>query len=87
MQTIYANPAYTDVVPVNQCSYDITIACNVGAGVRAEREATHNQLNMSRLVYEGVCTGTNDVIIYAVGDNAVASLKKRYIGFGDMIPQ
>ena len=51
--------------------------------MRAEREATHNRLNANSLVYEGVCTGTNNLIIYAVGEAAMAHLKRRYIGFGD----
>ena len=87
MRTIYADVAYTYDVPIDQGPYDTTIARNAGAGVRAEAEATHNRLNANSLVYEGVCTGTNDLIIYAVGEDAVAPLKKRYIGFGDTTPQ
>ena len=44
-------------------------------------------MNANSLVHEGVCTGTNNLIIYAVGEDAVAPLKKRYIGFGDTTPQ
>ena len=39
------------------------------------------------LIYEGVCTSTTDLIIYAAGEDAVAPLKQRYIGFGDTTPQ
>ena len=87
MRNLYADKAYTYTVPVDQGPYDTTIPRTAGTGVRATAEATHNRLNANSLVYEGVCTGTNDLIIYAVGEDAVAPLKKRYIGFGDTTPQ
>ena len=33
------------------------------------------------------CIGNIDLIIYVIGEDAVASLKRRYIGFMDMTPQ
>ena len=44
-------------------------------------------MNENSIIYEGVCTGTNDLIIYAAGEDTVAPLKKRYIGFGDTTPR
>ena len=63
MRTIYVDVAYTYAVPIDQGPYDTTIARNAGEGVRAQAEATHNRLNANSLVYEGVSTGTNDLII------------------------
>ena len=87
MWTIYANSGYTYSVPIDQGPYDTTIAGNASTMVRSQAEAVHNRLNVNSLVYEGVCTGTNDLIIHAVGEDAVAPLKRRYIGFGDTTPQ
>ena len=87
MQTIYNNTMYTYDVPINQGPYDTTIVRNTGKGVRSEAEAICNRLNSNSLMYEGVCMGTDKVIIYATGEDAVVSLKQRYIGFGNTTPQ
>ena len=78
---------YTYDMPIDQGPYDMTIVRNTRAGMRSESEAIHNHLNSNSLVYEGVCIGTIELIIYATCEDAVVSLKQRYIGFGDTTPQ
>ena len=87
MQTIYGDPTYTYVVQVNQRPYDTTSYGSASAMLRSQAEAIHNYLNDTSLVYEGVCIGTTKLIIYVTGEDTVASLKRRYIGFGNMTPQ
>ena len=87
MQTIYNDPTYTKEVLINKGPYNTTITQNAVAGVRSEVEALHNRLNSNSLMYEGVCIGTIKLIIYATGEDAVVSIKQRYIGFGDTAPQ
>ena len=50
-------------------------------------EHIHDKMDVNSLIYEGVYIGNNELIIYAVGDDVVVLLKKRYIGFGDTTPQ
>ena len=87
MQTIYNNPEYTYVVPIYQGPYDTTIDGRASTMATSQAEAIHNRLNDNSLVYEGVCIGTIDLIIYVTCEDAVATLKEMYIGFGDMTPQ
>ena len=88
MQMIYGDPEYTYcLVPVDQGLYDTTIADKSSAMVWSQAEHIHDGLNDNILIYDGVCLDTNDLIIYASGEDAVALLRKRYIGFGDTNPQ
>ena len=87
MQTIYDDPAYTYVMPTNQGPYNITIDGHACAMVRSQVEAIHNRLNENSLVHEGVCIGTNNLIIYTAGGDVVAPLRRRYIDFGDTTHQ
>ena len=50
-------------------------------------EAHHGQNNDEYQTYLGIETGTKDQIHYAVGDDALAPLKKGFIEFGDETPQ
>jgi hypothetical protein len=59
----------------------------LGAGVSAtQREQTvanHNDAQNSYAVYLGVQEAGKELILYGVGDDALAPLKKQYINFGD----
>ena len=83
MRTIYGNPGYTYAVPVDQGPYGIIIAGNAIAIMRSQAEAVHTRLNENILIYKVVCTGTNNLTIYAAGKDTVTYFKKRYIVFGD----
>ena len=50
-------------------------------------EAQHDQNNDDYQTYLGIETGNKEIIKYAVGDDALAPLKKQFIKFGDEIPQ
>ncbi len=62
-------------------------AAALGMGnAAAQREqfvAKHKVLQSSYANYLGVEEAGKELISYAVGDNALAPLKKQYIGFGD----
>ena len=62
-------------------------AAALGVGnAAAQREqivAEHKQLQSSYASYLGVQEAGKELILYAVGDDALAPLKKQYIGFGD----
>jgi hypothetical protein len=51
--------------------------------LRKQYVAEHKILIKSYNDYLGVEEAGKDLILYAAGDNALAPLKKQYIGFGD----
>ena len=79
---IFVYSALTD-----QGVYDPTAGKNINAAPRAQEEAAHKRNNVSYEVYLGVAEACRDLIIYAVGESAVAPLNKRYVKYGRCSPQ
>ena len=61
--------------PTDQGAYDPNSVNNINAVQRAQEEAEHRRKNVSYKFYLGVAEAYWDLIIYAVGDSAVAPLK------------
>ncbi len=81
---VISNNAWTHAAPANPGAY---LAAALGVGnVAAQRKqfvAKHKVLQSSYANYLGMEEAGKELILYAVGDNALAPLKKQYIGFRD----
>jgi hypothetical protein len=81
---VISNNAWTHTAPANPGAY---LAAALGMGnAAAQREqfvAKHKVLQSSYANYLGMEEAGKELILYAVGDDALAPLKKQYIGFGD----
>ena len=81
---VIGNNPWTHVAPADPGAYSAAI---LGIGnTAAQREqfvAEPKVLQASYANYLGVEEAGKDLILYAVGDNAMAPLKNQYIGFGD----
>ena len=44
-------------------------------------------LTKDQETFNGVCAGTRALIIYAVGEDSVITLKKKYVGYGKISPK
>jgi hypothetical protein len=81
---VISDEAWVRTAPVNPGAYSAA-ALGVGnaAAQREQLVAEHKQLQGSYTSYLGVEEAGKELILYAVGDDALAPLKKQYIGFGD----
>jgi hypothetical protein len=72
-------------VPGNPGAYS-QAALGVGnsATLQEQHVAEHKLLQKSYNDYLGIKEAGKELILYAVGNNALAPLKKLYIGFGDL---
>jgi hypothetical protein len=81
---VIGNTTWAHSVPGNPGAY-LQAALGVGnsAALQAQHMAEHKIFQKSYSDYLGVKEACKELILYAVGDNALAPLKKLYIGFGD----
>jgi hypothetical protein len=81
---VIGNTTWAHTVPGNPGAYSQT-AFSIGnsAALQEQHVAEHKILQKSYNDYLGVKEAGKELILYAVGDNALAPLKKLYIGFGD----
>jgi hypothetical protein len=81
---IIGNATWTHTVPTNPGAYS-TDALNAGnaAATRKQLVAQHKIKQKSYRDYLNVEEAGKELILYKVGDNAVAPLKKQYIGLGN----
>ena len=81
---IIGNPAWAPDVPTNPGAYS-QAALTVGNAAAQQEQlvAEHKILQKSYNDYLGIEEAGEELILYVVGDNALAPLKKLYIGFGD----
>ncbi len=76
--------AWVHTAPVDPGAYwAATLGVGNAAAQREQLVAEHKQLQASYASYLGVEEAGKELILYAVGADALAPLKKRYIGFGD----
>jgi len=83
-QIVINDAAWTHTVPTDPGAY--SAAALAAGGAAAQREqlvAEHKIKQRSFYDYLSVEEAGKELILYAVGDDAVAPLKKQYIGFGD----
>jgi hypothetical protein len=83
-RVVIANATWTYVAPINPGAYAATA---LGAGVSAAQQeqiiANHKDNQTSYAEYPGAQEAGKELILYGVGDDALAPLKKQYINFGD----
>jgi hypothetical protein len=82
---IIGNATWTHGVPANPGVYS-QAALTIGnlATQQEQLVAEHKILQKSYNDYLGIKEAGKELILYAIGDDTLAPLKKQYIGFGDM---
>ena len=82
---VIVDPAWTHTVPTDPGAYsaDALTAGNVAA-TRKQYVAQHKVKQKSYNDYLSDEEAGKELILYAVGKDAIAPLKRQYIGFGDM---
>ena len=81
---VIANPTWTHTVPGDPGAYSAAaLIAGTSAAQREQLVATHKVTIESHANYLKVEEAGKELILYAVGDDALAPLKKQYIGFGD----
>jgi hypothetical protein len=81
---IIGDPIWTHGVPADPGAYSQTaLSAGKTAALREQLVAEHNILQKSYNDYLGVEEVGKELILYAVGNDVLAPLKKLYIGFGD----
>ena len=61
-------------------------AIALGAAQRSQAEAEWKRKIDAYETYLGVCAGLRDLIVLAVGEDAVVTLKKKYVNYGAVAP-
>ncbi len=81
---VIGNATWTHMVPTNPGAY-FTDALNAGnvAATRKQFMAQHKIKQKSYREYLNVEEAGKELILYVVGNDTVAPLKKQYIGFGN----
>ncbi len=81
---VIRDATWAHTVPGNPGAYS-QAALGIGnsAALQEQHVAEHKILQKSYNDYLGVKEASKELILYAVGNNALAPLKKLYIGFGD----
>jgi hypothetical protein len=81
---VIGNPTWTHMVPVDPGAYSAdALAAGNSAAVREQFVAQHKIEQKNSRDYLSIEEAGNELIVYAVGNDSVAPLKKQYIGFGD----
>ena len=81
---VIGNDTWTHTVPLDPGAYSAdALAAGNSAATREQFVAQHKIQQRSYRDYLSVEEAGKELILYAVGDDAVAPLKKQYIGFGD----
>ena len=81
---VIGNATWTHTVPLDPGAYSAdALAAGNAAATREQFVAQHKIEQKSYRDYLSVEEVGKELILYAVGDDAVAPLKKQYIGFGD----
>mgnify|MGYP006197354809 CR=1 FL=1 len=81
---VIADPTWTHTVLGNPAPYSVAaLLPGTSAAQREQLVATHKVTIESHASYLKVEEAGKEFILYAVGDDALAPLKKQYIGFGD----
>ena len=84
MRSVLGNNAWIYAAPTDQGAYYATAINVANAATREQQVAKHKCKHNNYHVYLGVIAGGNDLIIYAVGEDALEPLKEEWVGFGDV---
>ena len=72
------------VAPNNPGAYTATaLGAGISAAQREQIIANHKDNQISYAEYLGVQEAGKELILYGIGDDTLAPLKKQYINFGD----
>jgi hypothetical protein len=83
-QIVIGNPAWIYAAPANLDAYAATaLAAGVSAAQREKIVGQHKEEQKSYANYLGSQEAGKELLLYGVGDNALAPLKKQYINFGN----
>jgi hypothetical protein len=83
-RVVIANNTWTYQAPDNPGAYAVTaLGAGVSAAQREQIVANHKEEQHSYAEYLGAQEAGKELILYGVGDDALAPLKKQYINFGD----
>ncbi len=81
---IIADPAWVHAAPANPGAYTAAaLATGVSAAQRKQIIVQHKEMQMVYTKYLGAQEAGKELLLYSVGNNAVAPLKKQYINFGN----
>ena len=81
---VIGNSTWNHTVPTNPGAYSTdALAAGNSAAVRKQFVAQHKIEQKNYRDYLSIEEAGKELIVYAVGDDAVAPLKKQYIGFGN----
>jgi hypothetical protein len=81
---VIRNVTWTHTGPADPGTYSMqAIAIRNAAALQEQYVAEHKILMKSYNDYLGIKEAGKDLILYAAGNDALATLKKQYIGFGD----
>ena len=84
-QLVIVDPAWTHTVPTNPGAYSAdALTAGNAAATREQYVAQHKVKQKSYNDYLSVEEAGKELILYAVGEDAIAPLKRQYIGFGNM---
>ena len=83
-RVVIADNTWTYVAPGNPGAFaQMALGAGVSAAQREQIVANHKDAQNSSAEYLGVQEAGKELILYGVGDYALAPLKKQYINFGD----
>jgi len=81
---VIGNATWTHTIPIDPGAYSAdALAAGNAAATREQFVAQHKIKQKSYRDYLSVEEAGKELILYTVGDDAVAPLKKQYIGFGN----
>ncbi len=81
---VIGNTRWTHTIPADPGAYSMqALAIGNAAALREQYVAEHKILMKSYNDYLGIQEAGKDLILYAAGNDALAPLKKQYIGFGN----
>ena len=81
---VIVDPAWTHTVPTNPGAYSAdALTAGNAAATREQYVAQHKVKQKSYNNYLSVKEAGKELILYTVGEDAIAPLKRQYINFGD----
>jgi hypothetical protein len=82
---VIGNPTWTHTVPADPGAYSANaLGAGNSAAIRKQFVAQHKVEQKNYRDYLSIKEAGKELILYAVGNNAMAPLNKQYIGFGNM---
>jgi hypothetical protein len=81
---VIVDPTWVYVAPVNPGAYaDAALAAGVSAAHQEHITVQHKEMQTAYTKYLGAQEAGKELLLYGVGDDALAPLKKQYINFGN----